>query len=363
MKKALILVNRGYTVYNFRRELVKRLLDDGFEVTVSSPMSEGIPELKAMGCLHHEVAVDRHGTNPVTDLKLILTYRKLLREIQPDVVLTYTVKPNIYGGIASMWARIPYIANITGLGGALERAGLLTRFMLVLYRYAMRGVHCIFFQNKTNMDYFASRRIGTGKGELIAGSGVNIEAFPLCAYPDLSEKTTIAYIGRVMRDKGIREFYAAARAIRAARPDVRFLVLGFIDDKEIQEQTLTQAGCEYAGFVHGIQPYLKEAAAVVLPSYHEGMANVLLEAAATGRPVIASRIPGCQETFDEDVTGLGCAAGDAGSLTRAIERFLALTWEEKRQMGLLGRQKMERQFDRKVIVDAYMHRIAQVTGR
>jgi glycosyltransferase involved in cell wall biosynthesis len=357
MKKVLFLVNHSCTICNFRMELVKRLLEERYLVIVSSPFGEGIDVLLKLGCQHYDLTIDRHGTNLIADLKLLGTYKKMIKEEMPDVVLTYTVKPNIYGGIAAKSLGVPYIANITGLGSAIEKGGVLTRFLLFLYRYSMSSAKCVFFQNKANRQLFLKHHIGINRDSLIPGSGVNMTNFPLSDYPNQSSEIIFAYIGRVMLDKGIKEYTEAAKLIRAIFPNVRFQVIGFIDDKDPQLTTLFQTGCEFIGFVNDIRPYIEKAAAVVLPSYHEGMANVLLEAAAMGRPGIASKIPGCLETFDEGITGLGCEAGNTQSLADTMLRFIRLPWERKKLMGIEGRKKMERQFDRRIVVNAYISEI------
>ena len=360
MKKVLFLVNHSYTICYFRLELVKRLLEEGYRIVVSSPYGEGIERIVEMGCVHLDITIDRHGTNPIANLKLLNIYKELIRAEKPDVVLTYTIKPNIFGSLAAKSLGVPHIANITGMGIAIKKGGILTRILLLLYRYSMRKTNRIFFQNEANRQYFLNHHIGINRDTLIPGSGVNLVNFPMSDYPDESCKLVFTFIGRVMTDKGILEYAEAAKMVRVKFPDIGFQVIGFIDDDNPQLNELVQESCEYIGLVGDVRPYIIKSSAVVLPSYHEGMANVLLEAAAMGRPVIASKIPGCLETFDEGISGLGCEAGNAQSLADTILRFIHLPWESKKQMGIAGRKKMERQFDRSLVVEAYMNELAKI---
>jgi galacturonosyltransferase len=353
MKKILILVNDVTTVLQFRCELVRALISEGHEVTVSVPKSDRIPEIEALGAKVVETEVARHGKNPLQDLKLLRSYKRLLKELKPDVVLTFTIKPNVYGGMACGSLKIPCVANVTGLG-VVGDGGIMQKLMLWLYKNGLKKSKCVFFQNQANESFFRAKKVVFGKTELLPGSGVNTEKFSFVDYPE-EKITNIVFVGRIITDKGVFELAEAARRLLNNR-DLKFTVVGDVEYGSQNPFTdLTNVEC--VGFHKDVRPYLKEAHAIVLPSYHEGMANVLLEAAASGRVILASDIPGCRETFDEGVTGFGFKVKDADSLTAVIEKFVALSYQQKRAMGEAGRKKVEREFDRKIVIEKYLNQI------
>lgn len=353
MKKILILVNDVTTLLQFRCELVRALVADGNEVYVSVPKSDRIPEIEELGAKVIETDVARHGKNPFKDLKLLSSYKKLLRDLKPDIVFTFTIKPNVYGGMACAKLKIPYVSNVTGLG-VVGDGGIMQKLMLSLYKGGLKRAKCVFFQNQANEQFFRCKKIVSGATELLPGSGVNVEKFSFIDYP--SEQTTnIVFVGRIIKDKGVYELAEAAESFKN-RKDVRFTIVGNVEyGSENPFENMPNVNC--VGFHKDVRPFLKEAHAIILPSYHEGMANVLLEAAACGRPILASNIPGCQETFDEGVTGFGFDAKNVQSLRQALEKFFALSYEEKREMGKAGRKKIEEQFDRRIVVEKYIQQI------
>ena len=361
MKKVLILANSASGLYDFRNELVLSLLKE-YEVHVSLPDADKVPELAGEGCKVHHTPIDRRGVNPVKDMGLLLSYWKLIGEVKPDVVLTYTIKPNIYGNLCCRMKRIPYIANITGLGSVFENGGIIQKLVVFLYKMALKKAACIFFQNKKNQQIFEQYGILGKKARMVPGSGVNLDRHRFEEYSSKEEKMIFLYVGRVMKEKGIEELLYAAKAICQEYPQVIFRLVGNYEDdyKDVIEQYEKEGILELIGYQKEIHPYYKEAAAVLMPSYHEGMSNVILEASATGRPILASNIPGCQEGFDDGVTGFGFPARDKEALLEALRRFLKLSYEERAQMGRNARAKMEREFDRMHVVNAYMEEIHAV---
>lgn len=358
MRKVLILANSSGGLYDFRNELVKRLLAKG-EVTASLPDRVRTKELSEEGCKIVETPINRRGVNPVEDLKLLLAYRKLLKKEKPELVLTYTIKPNIYGGLCCRMMKIPYITTVTGLGSTFQKQGIFLKMITAMYRMGLRKADCIFFQNQENRDIFRRYRIIGKKEKLVQGSGVNLERHSYEPYP-VEGKTIFLYIGRMMREKGIEELLEAARQLQDENTE--FWLLGYCDE-DYQEKL---DACEKAGLVKqlgfdpDVQSYLKQASALVLPTYHEGMSNVLMEASASGRPVIATDISGCREIFEEGVTGFGCKPGSSEELVRALKAFLALSRTEREEMGQKARAKMEREFDREQVASAYMEEIENV---
>lgn len=386
MKKTIaIIINNDIGLYNFRKELLEQLLGKKYKIHLLLPNGERIKELQAMGCLFHELSIDRRGTNPFRDLKLLLAIRKLLMRIKPDVVLTYTIKPNIYGGIAAQMLRIPYIANITGLGSALEHPGILRFITIRLYRFALKKAKCVFCQNKENLKFIKKNRIAFERVRRLPGSGVNLQHFSFCQYPeeatdqeenkrlnfsianpdivqDQLYKCKFAFVSRVMKEKGIEEFLEAAAILKRKYLKAEFHICGFCEEefenrlKQMQKDKMII----YHGMVSDIREVVKKMHCVVLPSYHEGMSNALLEAAAMGRPLIASDIPGCRECINNQKSGFLVPVKSAEKLTEAMEQFLIMPYSKKRQMGIESRAWAERFFDRKRVVDAYLEEIEKI---
>lgn len=358
MKKVLILANSASGLYDFRNELLLKLLES-YEIHVSLPDAEKVPQLAIEGCQIHHTPIDRRGVNPVKDMSLLFSYWKLISKIKPDVVLTYTIKPNIYGNLCCRLKRIPYIANITGLGSVFENGGMVQKIVVLLYKLSLKKASCIFFQNKKNQEIFEQHGIYGKKARLVPGSGVNLDRHTFEEYSSKEEKMIFLYVGRVMKEKGIEELLYAAKVLCEENPQVIFRLVGNYEEdyKDIVEQYEKQGILELIGYQKEIHPYYKEAAAVLMPSYHEGMSNVILEASATGRPVLASDIPGCQEGFEDGITGFGFPPRDKEALLEALRKFVKLSEDERAQMGKNARAKMEREFDRKQVVNAYVEEI------
>ena len=359
--KVLIIANNDVGIYKFRLELLLQLLRE-HTVYLSLPDGHLIPELTGMGCKIETYNFARHGMNPIKDLQQIFYYKKLIKLIDPDVVLTYTIKPNIYGGIACASLHVPYLANITGLGTAIENPGTLQSVTLRLYRYGLRKAQRVFFQNSANRDFMLENGIVKGPHTLLPGSGVNLEQNCYEEYPAEDGTLTLLFIGRLTKDKGVEEYVNAAKRLREKHPNVRFVAIGRCEDDYKDELATLDADkyVELLGQQSDVHGFIKNAHAVILPSYHEGMANVLLEGAASGRPVLASNVPGCRETFDEGVSGIGFAPKNVDSLCDAIERFIALPYDAKAEMGRAGRKKVEKEFDRRLVVEKYMEEIQKI---
>lgn len=363
-KKILILVNHDVVIYNFRLELVERLLDEGYEVYISSPYGERIDDLVALGCKYIEATFNRHGLNLFQEWKLLRYYKKIIKQIKPDIVLTYTIKPNIYGALAARSNNVPVISTITGLGTAVENGGLMQKVSVNLYKYAFKKVNKVFFQNKENQRFFINNKIAVDKHELVPGSGVNLKQYYLQKYPEDSTIEFI-FISRIMKEKGIDEYLEAAKSIRKKHPNTRFHILGFCEENyEDKLDKLQNEGIiYYHGMQRNISQYLKTTHCTIHPSYHEGMSNVLLESAASGRPVITTDISGCKEIVDQGITGFKVESKNSEALIEKIEEFLNLSHEQKEELGIAGRKKVEREFDREIVVDAYMREIKFCFGK
>ncbi len=355
MKTVLILANSSKGVYGFRNELMLELLKN-YKVVVSVPDETCTQELAEEGCEIIHTAIDRRGMSPKEDAGLFLAYCRLIKKVKPDLVLTYTIKPNIYGGCACRMYKIPYLATITGLGSAFEKKGILKKMIICMYRAGIKKASCVFFQNSQNQKIFREYKITGCKDKLVAGSGVNLDNHCLEEYPT-GKKVRLLFVGRIMREKGIEEFLEAAEKLHDE--NTSFELVGYCDEdyQELLDQYESKGIIVQHGFHTDIHPFFKEASALVLPTYHEGMSNVLMEASATGRPVIASDISGCREVFEEGITGFGCEPKSAESLMHAIKEFLALNTEKRAFMGLQARKKMESEFDRRSVIDVYIKEI------
>ena len=360
--KILILANNDAGLFKFRKELLEELVKH-HQVYISVPDGEFVSDIKALGCRTGTCSfLDRRGTNPFHDIKLLLYYGRLLKKIRPDLVFTYTIKPNVYGGLACRKYHVPYVANITGLGSAVENGGILQKITLFLYKAGLRNAQKVFFQNTENRDFFLKNKIVTVPYGLLPGSGVNLMQHCFEVYPEDTDELVFTTVGRIMKDKGTDELLRAAETIKRKFPKIRFRMVGFFDDQyeDVIRKAVKSGIVEYTGQQRDIHPFITESHAIIHPSYHEGMSNVLLEAAAAGRPVLASDIPGCRETFDEGTSGLGFAPQDTESLVQAIEKFIRLPYEKKVQMGQMGRRKMEQEFDRRKVVEKYMEETEKI---
>lgn len=356
----LILSNVGSGLYLFRKELLAKLILEGHEVTVAFPRDEYSEKFIAVGCTYVDIQMSRRGMNPIADLKLLWSYMNLMKKREPDVVLTYTIKPNVYGGLACQLTKIPYLANVTGLGTSITNSGLLQKVSLLLYRIGLKGAQCVFYQNKDNKSFMGDHGISGKRTCLLPGSGVNLDSNPYREYPSTDDVISFLTVGRIMKDKGIDELLTCAKDIHTRYPNTKFSLAGMYDDIAYTakiEEAVTEGYLEYLGIRSDIPELMAKSHCIIHPSYHEGLSNVLLEAAACGRPVIASNVPGCRETFDEGLSGFGVDAKSAESLIHAVERFLTLSQEERVAMGLHGRKKVEQEFDRNLVISAYLEEL------
>ena len=361
-KKILILGNSHLVVFKFRGELIQTLVSDGYDVIVcfpNGPFGEGEETSKQYGCRFIENKIDRRGTNPLKDFSLIRDYYAIIRKEKPDIVLAYTVKPDVYGGIVCRFLKIPFIPNITGLGKALDEKGIVQKLTIGLYKAAVENAKCVFFQNNSDRAFFDNNKIKYKKGITLPGSGVNLNKFQPMPYPS-EEPVRFIYVARVMKAKGIEEFLEAAHLVREKYPDTEFHICGFCEEdyKEVLKQKSTSGEVIYHGLVENVMDYEKACHCVVLPSFHpEGVSNVLLEGAACARPLITTDHSGCKETVEDGVTGYIVRQKDGKDLAEKMLHFIQLSNAQRKEMGKLGRKKMEREFSRQIVVDAYMDEI------
>lgn len=349
-KKILLITNHSYMFWRFRKELVEELLKD-HEVIISTPFVGHEKDLEALGCRMVETVVHRRKINLFSELKLLLFYYRLLRREQPEMVITYSIKPNIYGGIACRILKIPYCMNVQGLGTAFQKdtiAGLVSR----LYRLAAKKAKTVFFENTESAEIFRSKKITPAvKQTVLPGAGINLKNYAYAPYPS-NEVTRFLYLGRFMKEKGMDELIYATKKLHERYGNKVLLdLVGFFEDEyKDQINQLVADGCAvFHGFQTDPRPYYAMADCVVLPSHHEGLSNVLLEAAAIGRPIITNNIAGCREAVVRNESGLLCTLKDEESLFAAMDRFMQLSREEREAMGKCGRAYMDN-FDKDAVV-------------
>lgn len=355
--KILILTNNYGGLYSFRKEVVKAICDAGHEVVISAPFDEKRHYFEKVGCRLIDTEFNRKGKNPFKDFGLMLYYCWLLKREKPEAVLSYTIKPNIYGGMACRLFGAPQLANITGLGSAVENPGCLQKLTIALYILGLKKTHTVFFQNKANKDFCNEHGIVKGHIVLLPGSGVNLQYHLLQPFPAETEPVRFIFISRLMREKGIDEYLAAAKAIKTNYKDVEFHVLGACEEayedrlKELQEMGVVI----YHGARPDVRPFIGNCHCTVHPSFYpEGMSNVLLESCAAGRPIITTDRPGCGEIVENGVNGFVVKQRDADDVIKMIKAFIELPYEKKKEMGLAARKKVEKEFDRNIVVQAYL---------
>ncbi len=364
-KHVMVLANDTTYTFNLRREILMELVKQGYKVTIVSEVLKHQEALENLGCRLIDITAGRHGTNPLQDVALLLKYIKILRAEKPDVVLSYNIKPNVYGGMACRMTHTRYIPNITGLGTAVEYPGKMQKLTTKLYKWGTYGADCIFFQNSENLQFFTDKKMLSKKSKtrLLPGSGVALDQHPLMEYPK-SETIDFLYVARILKEKGIDLYLEAAKYIHAKHPETVFHVCGGCDDKnylEVLQQTEKEGYIRYHGEQKDMKPWFEKCACLVHPSYYpEGMSNVLLEAAASGRPVIATDRAGCRETVDDGVSGFVIPIKDQAALNEALDKFMAMSWDQHKEMGLNGRAKVEREFDRMIVVERYLEELDAV---
>ena len=359
-KTVLFLSNHFITLYFFRRELIERLVGLGHRVVLSLPEDERNSYFRDLGCEIIDTPMSRRGLNPAEDLRLLARYKAIMREVKPDVIFSYTSKPDIYGSLASRALGYRQVCNITGLGSSLVYDNLLAKVVRAMYRISVRRCYKVFFQNEGNKDYFVRYHIVKDNWALLPGSGVNLEQHALCPMPDDGE-IRFLFSGRIMAVKGIDQLLEAARAVRQRHPEARFYIAGFIEQEKLRapiEAAQAAGDVEYLGFQKDIDSWVRRCHCTILPSLGgEGVPNAVLEAAATGRACIVSDIDGSRDAVEDGVTGYLFRPGDSADLTGKIERFLSLTKEERERMGLAGHEKAAREFDREIVIRAYLKEV------
>lgn len=359
--RILILANNDVGLYKFRKELMETLVKEN-EVYACLPKGDMIPQVENLGVKFIQDEFDRHGTNPVSEIRHYLQYKKVIKKVKPDIVFTYTVKPNIFGGAACASMKVPYVVNVTGLGTAVENPGLMQKIMIPMYKFGIRKAQKVFFQNSENREFMLSRNMVKGKHDLLPGSGVNLSQYQVYEYPN-GDTVDFLFVARVMKEKGIDQYLKAAEYITTKYPRTRFHICGACEPEysgnleELQKKGIVI----YHGLVKDMVKMYEMASCTIHPTYYpEGLSNVLLESSACGRPIITTNRSGCREVVDDGVNGYVVREKDSADLIEKIERFLKLSLDERKAMGLAGRSKVEREFNRQIVVEKYLAEVRKV---
>ncbi|MCH8466819.1 MAG: glycosyltransferase family 4 protein [Roseinatronobacter sp.] len=367
----VMTVNAAWNIRNFRLPLVTALLADGHRIRVLATPDESVAALRDLGCAFVPLEMNVKGLNPIEDIRLIARFRQLFADLRPDIVLSFTIKNNVFGAIAAKGLGLAFIPNVTGLGTAFLSGGVLQRIAEGLYRHAFARLPVIFFQNQDDRALFVARNlVAAQQPRLLPGSGIDLEQFAAVPLPEPSAPVTFLMIARLLRDKGVVEFVDAARQIKRSHAETCFQLLGAVSAQNrsaialsVLEGWVAEGVVSYLGTTEDVRSPIAAAHVIVLPSYREGAPRTLIEGAAMARPVIATDVPGCRAVVEEGRTGFLCAPRSAQALAARMGQYLALSPEAQAEMGRAGRAKMEAEFDQAHVVQAYRRAISDVTGR
>lgn len=363
--KIAIVLNTSWNVYNFRLGLIKAFKENGHQVVVLAPSDQYSQRLTDLGYEFHPIKMDSRGVNPVKDSRLILELYQLYKKIAPDIVLHYTVKPNIYGTLAARAAGIPMINNVCGLGTVFLQKGWVSTIAKTLYRFAFRYPHKVFFQNHDDFQLFVREKlIKADIADTVPGSGIDLQKFQTNTSTESPSRFVFLVISRLIYDKGIVEYVDAIRLLKAKGVEARFQVLGAKDPihkrgipTEIVDGWIEEGLIEYLGTTDDVKPIVEAADCVVLPSYREGLPRTLLEAASLGKPIITTDTAGCKHVVDDQVTGFLCKVRSADDLADKMLNMLNLSPEKRIEMGEKGRKKVREQFDENIVINKYQDAI------
>ena len=356
MSKILVFANHYNTLRIFRRELLMKLSKEGHNILVFMPETDKQNKelIESYGCKVLPIKIERRGMNPIKDIRLFLDYLKILDKYKPDKVITYTIKCNIYGAMSCKIRHVPCYVNITGLGSSFQGQGFTRKLVSIMYKYSLNKAEKIFFENVGNRDVLVeSGIVKKEKTVVMAGAGVNLNEFQLTPYPEKNEEIRFLFVGRIMQEKGVDELFEAIKMIKKKYQDIVFEFIGWYEDdyKGIVEELQEKGYIRFYGFQPNVKPYIEKAHCIILPSWHEGMSNTLLEGASMGRPLITSNIHGCLEAVEHGKTGFLAKVKDSEDLLEQMEQFIKLPYDEKKNMGIAGRKRMELLFDKNDVVE------------
>jgi glycosyltransferase involved in cell wall biosynthesis len=356
-----VVLNTSWNIYNFRLNFVKALMAAGHEVHTIAPHDDYTSFLTAEGCHHHDLKMDSRGANPIKDSLLIFELFLIYRRVKPDVILHYTIKPNVYGTIAAAILRIPSVNNVCGLGTIFLKKNFVSAIAISLYRFAFRFPKKVFFQNPDDRALFLDKKlVAESLSDLLPGSGIDLNHFVPADFTR-NKKFTFLLVSRLITDKGVLEFIEAIRQLKSSGVDARFQVLGAKDPKHKRgislkaiDEWIDEGLIEYLGTTRDVRPYIQKADCVVLPSYREGTPRTLLEAASIAKPIITTDVPGCHHVVVDGYNGLLCKLRDAQDLAQKMETMAGFDDETLKAMGTNGRLKAEHEFDESIVINKYL---------
>ncbi len=368
-KKIAVIENGLFSTYTMRDGLMQALLKEGYDVTILTHINSFVSQVEKTGL--NVINIGSGNLNPLKVLKYIFNLYSALKKIQPDVCLTFSIRPAIWGNFITRFLKIPTITNITGVGPLFISKNLAYRVARSIYRFALQKTKKVFFQNFDDMNLFLDKKFVTKEiAERIPGSGVDFEKFyPVNSTKKHDENFIFLFIGRLIKDKGIFEFVEAARTIKQKYPNIIFNVIGPFWLQNLKSNTITKTDLQnwivegtidYQGEKKDIRKFIAEADCIVLPSYREGTSNILLEAASMEKPIITTNTTGCKETVDDKITGFLCKVKDAKDLAEKIEKMYLLSEKDRKTMGKKGREKIIKEFDKQIVINAYLKAIDEI---
>lgn len=367
--KVAIVLNTSWNIYNFRMGLIKALKENGHEIYAIAPEDEYSSKLEEAGCEYHEVTMDSRGVNPIKDLALFFELRKIYKKIRPDVVLHYTIKPNLYGTMAATTLRIPAINNVCGLGTVFLNENLVSKIALTMYKFAFRFPKKVFFQNSYDHQLFVERGlVKKGISDIVPGSGIDLKYFQPEPFKR-NKRFTFLLISRLIHDKGVIEYIDAIKKLQGEGANAKFQVLGAKDPEhrrgiksELVDSWIENNIIEYLGTTDDVRQYIADADCVVLPSYREGTPRTLLEAASSSKPIIATDVPGCKNVVKHSFNGLLCKLKDSNDLAEKMSTMMQFPDERIEELGKNGRMKVENEFSENLVINKYLKSIAELNA-
>jgi len=359
--RVAIVLNTSWNIFNFRMNFVRALQAQGHEVHTIAPVDEYTHLLTEAGCIHHPVKMDSRGANPIKDSALIAELFFIYRRVKPDIILHYTIKPNVYGTLAASMLGIPVINNVCGLGTVFLKDNIVSAIAMLLYKISFRFAGKVFFQNPDDLKLFLDKKLVPSKAvDILPGSGIDLKRFHPTPFKR-NKKFTFLLISRLITDKGVIEYINAVRKLKDNGIDAHFQVLGAKDplhkrgiQLDVIQEWIDSGTIEYLGTTNDVRDFISNADCVVLPSYREGTPRTLLEAASSSKPIIATDVPGCNHVVKDDFNGFLCRLKDADDLAEKMKRMAGLADEKLKTFGKNGRAKMEAEYDESLVINKYL---------
>ncbi|MGL6064068.1 MAG: glycosyltransferase family 4 protein [Fusobacteriaceae bacterium] len=366
--KIMFVANKLWDIYIFRGRTIKKLVEDGHEIVVIAPDDKRIDIERELGVKVIDIAVDKRGINPIKDLKLMMTLIKIYKKEKPNLIFHYTIKLNIYGTLAAKFLNKKNIAVITGLGYSFVSKGIISKLAKILYKFSMKFANEVWVLNSDDKNVLLEERITQEEKIFILPSeGVDIEKYKPVESKRVDDKIIFLMIARAFYDKGFGEYSKVAKILKEKYgPKIEFQFLGALGESQrsgIDEQEMKKLQEEgniiYLGITNDVPSIVKGCDCIVLPSYREGMSMVLLEGAAMEKPLIATNVTGCKEIIENEKTGFLVKVKSVSSLLEGMEKFINLSKEERVRLGVLGREKIMKEYQDDIIIKIYRDKVKE----